>query len=82
MINLGVNNGVYTMDIWICLDEAGPVFSWQGTVSGQAAFDKRVSRKKQVYVTHMTVVVTSSQKRGTLSHARSHDGHHDHTKHN
>ena len=28
-IKLDVNNGVYTMDMWICLD-AGPVFSWQG----------------------------------------------------
>ena len=27
---LDVNNGVYTMDMWICLDETGPVFSWQG----------------------------------------------------
>ena len=30
MIKLDVNNGVYTMDMWICLDETGPVFSWQG----------------------------------------------------
>ena len=30
MIQLDVNNGVYTMDMWICLDETGPVFSWQG----------------------------------------------------
>ena len=30
VIKLDVNNGVYTMDIWICLDETGPVFSWQG----------------------------------------------------
>ena len=42
MIKLDVNNGVYTMDMWICLDETGPVFSRQGTVSGQAAFDKLV----------------------------------------
>ena len=25
-----VNNGVYTMDMWMCLDEVGPVFSWHG----------------------------------------------------
>ena len=25
-----------------CLDETSPVFRWQGTVSGQPAFDKRV----------------------------------------
>ena len=30
MIKMDVNNGVYTMDMWICLHEAGPVFSWQG----------------------------------------------------
>ena len=30
VIELDVNSGVYTMDMWICLDETGPVFSWQG----------------------------------------------------
>ena len=30
MINLDVNNCVYTMDMCISLDETGPVFSWQG----------------------------------------------------
>ena len=30
VIKLDVNNGVYTMDMWIQLDETGPVFSWQG----------------------------------------------------
>ena len=30
VIKLDVNNGVYTMDMWTCLDETGPVFSWQG----------------------------------------------------
>ena len=30
VIKLDVNNGVYTMDIWVCLDETGPVFNWQG----------------------------------------------------
>ena len=35
-----VNNDVYTTDMWICLDETRPVFSWQE--SGQAAFDKLV----------------------------------------
>ena len=30
VIKLDVNNGVYTMDMLICLDETGPVFSWQG----------------------------------------------------
>ena len=28
--NTDVNDGVYTMDMWMCLDETGPVFSWQG----------------------------------------------------
>ena len=39
VIKLDVNNGVRTMDMWICLDERSPVFSWQD-VSGQTAFDK------------------------------------------
>ena len=30
VIKLDVNNGVYTMDMWICLDGTCPVFSWQG----------------------------------------------------
>ena len=30
VIKLDVNSGVYTMDMWVCLDETGPVFSWQG----------------------------------------------------
>ena len=29
-MKLDANNGVYTMDMWICTDETGPVFSWQG----------------------------------------------------
>ena len=41
-IKLDVNSGVYTMDIWICLNETGPVFQLAGTVSGQAAFDMPV----------------------------------------
>ena len=42
VIKLDVNNGVYTMDMLICLDETGLVFQLAGTVSGQAAFDKLV----------------------------------------
>ena len=30
VIKLDVNNGVYTLHMWICIDETGPVFSWQG----------------------------------------------------
>ena len=30
VIKLDVNSGVYTMDMWVCLDETCPVFSWQG----------------------------------------------------
>ena len=30
VIKLDVNNGVYTMDIWVCLDESCLVFSWEG----------------------------------------------------
>ena len=28
-----MNYVVYTMDMWVCLDETGPVFSWQGQSS-------------------------------------------------
>ena len=27
---LDVNSGVYTIDMWVCLDDTCPVFSWQG----------------------------------------------------
>ena len=30
VIKLDVNNGVCNMDMWVCLDEIGPVRSWQG----------------------------------------------------
>ena len=30
MIKIDVNNGVYTLDMWSCLDETGPVFSREG----------------------------------------------------
>ena len=30
VIKLDVKNGVYTRDMWVCLVETGPVFSWQG----------------------------------------------------
>ena len=30
VIKLDVNSGVYTMDMWVYLDETGLVSSWQG----------------------------------------------------
>ena len=30
VIKLDVDNGVCTMDMWVCLDETCLVFSWQG----------------------------------------------------
>ena len=30
VIKLDVNNGVCTMYMWVCLDDIGPFFSWQG----------------------------------------------------
>ena len=30
VMKLDVNSGVYSMDMWVCLDETRPVFSWQG----------------------------------------------------
>ena len=44
MIKQDVNNGVWTMDMWICLDDTGPVCLLAGTVSSQTAFDKLVGR--------------------------------------
>ena len=29
-LKLGVNRGVNAMDMWVCLDETGLVFSWRG----------------------------------------------------
>ena len=29
-IKLDENSGVYTMNMWVCTDETGPVISWQG----------------------------------------------------
>ena len=30
VIKLDVNSGVCTMDTWVCIDETGLVFNWQG----------------------------------------------------
>ena len=30
VIKLDINNGVYTMDMWVCLEETGPLLSWKG----------------------------------------------------
>ena len=30
VIKLDANNGVYTMEMWVCLDETGPVFVRDG----------------------------------------------------
>ena len=30
VVKLDVNSGVLTMDMWVCLDETVPAFSWQG----------------------------------------------------
>ena len=30
VIKLDVNNSIYTMNMWICLDEPCPVFVWHG----------------------------------------------------
>ena len=48
VIKLDVNTGVYTVDMWIGLDETGQLFQLAGTVSGQAVFDKLV-RSAAVY---------------------------------
>ena len=42
MMNLDVNNDVYTMDMLICFHETSPFFQLTATVSGQIAFDKSV----------------------------------------
>ena len=40
VIKLDVNSGVYTMDMWVCLDETGLVFIWQGLWSGSSVTNK------------------------------------------
>ena len=42
VIKLDVNNGAYTMDTWVCLDETGPVFQLARTVSGSSVTNKPV----------------------------------------
>ena len=49
VIKLDVNNGVYTMDMWICLDETGPVFSDKpvrpaALCTGEAAENRKEER--------------------------------------
>ena len=43
VIKLDVNNGVYTMDMWVCLCETCPVFSWQGQSVARVSLNKLVS---------------------------------------
>ena len=40
VIKLDVNNGVYTTDMWVCLDELGPGFQLARTVSGSSVTNK------------------------------------------
>ena len=42
VIKRHVNSGVYTMDTWACLDETGPVFSWQGQGVARVSTNKPV----------------------------------------
>ena len=40
MIKLDVNNGVCTINMWICPDATGPVFSWHRQWVARPLFDK------------------------------------------
>ena len=42
VIRLDVNNGVYTVDMWVCLNETGPCFQLARTVSGSSVTNKLV----------------------------------------
>ena len=50
MTKMDVNNGVYTMDMWICLDETSPAFSWQGQQVGKPISTSLQSRQHCVVV--------------------------------
>ena len=40
VVKLDVNNGVCTVDMWVCLDEADPVFQLARTLSGSSVTNK------------------------------------------
>ena len=42
VIKLDVNSGVCTMDMWVCLYETCPVFSWQGQSVAGVSLNKLV----------------------------------------
>ena len=42
VIKLDVNSGVCTMDMWVCLYETCPVFSWQGQSVARVSQNKLV----------------------------------------
>ena len=50
VIKLNVNNGLCTMDMWVCLDETGLCFSWPRTVSGLSVTNKLVRPRRSAAV--------------------------------
>ena len=61
VIKLDVNSGVYTMEMWVCLDETGPVFELAGTVSGSSVTNKPVRPRTQC--SRRTGSTTRSERR-------------------
>ena len=62
MIKLDVNNGVYTMDMWICLDETGPVFSWHCAYLEQRDRKNRMGLEKNTMTCQMKKEIGSKMK--------------------
>ena len=60
VINLDVNNGMYIMDMWVCLDEIGPVFQLARTVSGSSVTNKLVRPGRSAGVRVKKVVQNKS----------------------
>ena len=54
VIKLDVNNGVYTMDMWICFDETGPVSAGRDS--------ERSSRFRQACIAGSIVQRCNSRK--------------------
>ena len=48
VIKLDVNNGVYTMDMWVCLCEACPIFQLARTVVGSSVTKQTCKPRNEV----------------------------------
>ena len=48
VIKLDVNNGVYTMDMWVCLYETCPIFQLARTVGGSSVTKQTCKTRNEV----------------------------------